>query len=143
MDPVDSPPVVADEDEVLPVFDDDDFFPSDQPDAEVIDLTAESGSEIGAAGAAGAGMAGAGMTSVDEPTQAFSIDDSQPLVETVETVETVDSAEAADEPTGDAFLEELRRAVSEDSGETDDDPALVAFFDDDSDGPTRRFGRQR
>ena len=44
-------------------------------------------------------------------------------------------------PSGDAFLEQLRRAVDDDS---DADHAMTAFFDqDDDDRPRSRFGRRR
>ncbi len=141
------------EDDLLPVFDDDDFFStideaSTDDGAEVIDLTSDT--------TTGSSMASG--SSVDEPTQAFSVDTATETAEgaslndsSVEDSslndsslnDSIDLADGADEPTGDAFLEELRRAVSEDDGGSDDDPALVAFFDDDSDGPTKRFGRQR
>lgn len=60
-----------------------------------------------------------------------------PISDSVEA----DGSSGGDEATGDAFLDELRRAVSDESP-SQDDPAMVAFFDEDSDGPTRRFGRR-
>lgn len=173
VDPVEAPTGIVDpneaEDALLPVFDDDDFFGTTADEEElsefndttsedtttehsedmVIDLTSEPNT--------GSSFASGG--SFDEPTQAFSmsnesessmLNDSESKDARTETSDSVAPTEAPratgesgeDEATGDAFLEELRRAVSDDEN-SDDDPALVAFFDDDSDGPTKRFGRQR
>ncbi len=107
------------EDDVAPAFDNDDFFAESASDeVEVIDLTSEDTAEI---------AEDVEFGSAGEPTQAFS------------TIGAGGVAQGDEPATGDAFLDELRRAVGEE--ETDDDPAMVAFFDDDSEGPTRRFGR--
>lgn len=45
---------------------------------------------------------------------------------------------------GSSHLDELRRAVSEDTDESEADAAMAAFFDQDTDDePARRFGRRR
>jgi cell division initiation protein len=54
----------------------------------------------------------------------------------------VPAIEAEDRGAGDAFLDQLRRAVDDDA--PDGDHAMAAFFDqDDDDRPRSRFGRKR